>query len=87
VSRHETAPRHGLAPSKRHDVATDVRLIREEAEKRLNETDLLVAALRDHVRDLQAERDRLRAELEAMREGEQLQAAAWLWRGTKAPRE
>jgi hypothetical protein len=67
-------------------MAAEVRLVREEAERRYNETDLLVAALRDHVRDLQAERDRLRLELEALRDTERLKSAGWLWRGTKGPR-
>ncbi len=86
MSKHQTAPRHGFAPSRRHEIAAEVRLVREEAERRYNETDLLVAALRDHVRDLQAERDRLRLELEAFREADRLKAASWLWRGTKGPR-
>ena len=87
MSKQPTAPRHGLPPSRRHDVAAEVRLVREEAERRYNETDLLVAVLRDHVRDLQAERDRLRMELEAMRQARSLQSADWLWRGTKGLRE
>lgn len=77
---------HGLAPSKRHEIAAEVRLVREEAERRYNETDLLVAALRDHIRDLRVERDRLRAQVDAARETERLHEASWLWRGTKGPR-
>ena len=87
MNKQDSAPRHGLPPSRRHDVAAEVRLVREEAERRYTETDLLVAVLRDHVRDLQAERDRLRMELDAMREARRLQLADWLWRGTKGPRE
>lgn len=86
MSKHEAAPRHGLAPSKRHEVAAELRVVREEAQRRYHETDLLVAALRDHVHDLQAERDRLRSELEALRNAERLTSANWLWRGTKGPR-
>ena len=86
MSKHEAAPKHGLAPSRRHEMAAEVRLVREEAERRYNETDLLVAALRDHVRDLQAERDRLRLELEALRDAERLKSAGWFWRGTRGPR-
>ena len=45
------------------DIATEIRLVREQAVARVSEVDLLVAALRDHIRDLRAERDYLRAEL------------------------
>jgi hypothetical protein len=47
--------------------------------------DLLVAALRDHVRDLQAERDVLRAQLARAAEERRLEASAWMWRGMKQP--
>jgi hypothetical protein len=49
----------------------------------VSEVDLLVAALQDHIRDLQAERDWLRAELARLRSAQQLAAAGWLQRGFK----
>lgn len=66
------------------DLATDARRLREDAQARYGEVDLLVAALRDHVRDLQLERDRLRAELDELRSASNLSAASWLWRGMKS---
>ena len=66
------------------DLATDARRLREDAQARFGEVDLLVAALRDHVRDLQVERDRLSAELDELRNAAHLNAANWLWRGMKS---
>jgi hypothetical protein len=74
-----------LAPSKRHAAALEVRRLRGEAQVRYSEVDLLVAALRDHVRDLQAERDVLRAQLARAAEERRLEASAWMWRGMKQP--
>jgi hypothetical protein len=68
------------------DAAVEVRRMREEARSRYGEVDLLVAALRDHVRDLRAERDALRAELAARDEAVRRDGAAWLWRGSKGVR-
>jgi hypothetical protein len=68
------------------DAAIEVRRLREEARSRYGEVDLLVAALRDHVRDLQAERDALRAELAVRDEATRRAGATWLWRGSKANR-
>jgi chromosome segregation ATPase len=45
----------------------DIRVLRRDAERRYAETDLLVAALNDHIRDLRAERDRLARDLEEAR--------------------
>ncbi|MGI8927352.1 MAG: hypothetical protein ACR2HN_12020 [Tepidiformaceae bacterium] len=61
--------------------------VRAEARARVTETDLLVAALRDHIGDLRAERDRLLVELQGLRAERQLAAAGWwLARGTKHQR-
>ena len=67
-------------------LAGDARRLREEAQRRYGEVDLLVAALRDHVRDLQLERDRLRAELERLSTQSRLSNSAWMWRGMKPAR-
>lgn len=71
-----------LAPSRRR-ATLEVRQLRAEAQARYGEVDLLVAALRDHIRDLQAERDALRAELARAAEASRLDASRWLWRGTR----
>lgn len=68
------------------DLAGEARRLREDAQARYGEVDLLVAALRDHVRDLQIERDRLRAELESVKGQAQLESATWMWRGMKPGR-
>ena len=68
------------------DLASDARRLREEAQRRYGEVDLLVAALRDHVRDLQIERDRLRGELDHAANRAHLSAAEWMWRGMKPAR-
>lgn len=68
------------------DIAGEARRLRQDAEARYSEVDLLVAALREHVRDLQIERDRLRGELEAARGMAQLQSSSWMWRGMKPAR-
>lgn len=68
------------------DAALEVRRLRDEARARYSEVDLLVATLRDHVRDLRAERDALRAELAAREAAARLTAAGWLWRGSRGVR-
>jgi hypothetical protein len=68
-------------------VATEVRRVRREAQARYSEVDLLVATLRDHVRDLRRERDRLLAELTRTQEAARLARTAWLARGLKPSRE
>ncbi|MCC6269147.1 MAG: hypothetical protein IT300_16390 [Dehalococcoidia bacterium] len=71
-------------PARVHgDIATETRLVRERAVARVSEVDLLVAALRDHIKDLQAERDWLRAELAKANDARALAGATWLHRGQK----
>jgi hypothetical protein len=65
------------------DVGAEIRQLRAEARARVSEVDLLVAALQDHIKDLRAERDWLRAELEHSRARQELAEAAWLHRGLK----
>jgi hypothetical protein len=74
-----------LPARERGDIATQIRLVREQAVARVSEVDLLVAALRDHVRDLQAERDFLRAEL-VKANARTIAEAAMLLRGQKQNR-
>ena len=69
----------------RGEIATEIRLVREQAVARVSEMDLLVAALRDHVRDLQAERDYLRTQL-AHANARTIVDAMQLLRGQKANR-
>ena len=75
-----------FAPRSMTALAGDARRLREEAQRRYGEVDLLVAALRDHVRDLQLERDRLRAELERLSTEARLNSSDWMWRGMKPAR-
>lgn len=70
-------------PHARSEAATEIRRLRSEARARVSEVDLLVAALQDHIRDLQAERDWLRAELARLRSAQELAGAGWLQRGFK----
>jgi hypothetical protein len=70
----------------RAQLAAEIREVREQAVTRVSEVDLLVAALRDHITDLQAERDWLRAELARANEARELAGATWLHRGQKANR-
>jgi hypothetical protein len=72
-----------LAPSQRYTTALEVRRLRGDAQSRYTEVDLLVAALREHVRDLRAERDALRAQLVRAAEERRLESSSWLWRGMK----
>ncbi len=77
-------PTRAVAPSqRRHEASLEVRRLREEATARYSEVDLLVVALRDHIRDLRAERDALRAQLQAAAEEARRGQATWLWRGSK----
>ena len=75
-----------LAPHGITALGGDARRLREEAQRRYGEVDLLVAALRDHVRDLQRERDHLRAELERLSTQSRLNSSDWMWRGMKPAR-
>ncbi len=76
-----------LAPPRPRDtIAAELRLVREQAASRVTEVDLLVAAMRDHIRDLQAERDHLRGELARANAARALTSATWLRRGQKSNR-
>ncbi|WP_322817708.1 hypothetical protein [Tepidiforma sp.] len=72
----------GLSEALRADIAT----VRQQALARITEMDLLVAALREHIRDLQAERDLLRAELAHLRREYHLQRSRSLARGLRPQR-
>jgi len=75
------------APARSHgSIASEIRLVREQAVARVSEVDVLVVDLRDHIKDLQAERDWLRAELARTNEARALAGATWLHRGQKANR-
>jgi hypothetical protein len=60
--------------------------LREAAVRRYTETDLLVAALHEHIEDLRRERDELLTQLARMRDDRRRVTATWLWRGVKANR-
>ena len=66
--------------------AIEAARIRAEAELRFGEVDLLVAALRDHIRDLRQERDQLLGDLSRMRDDLRRERATWLDRGMKPAR-
>lgn len=68
------------------DLSAELDAVRREAVARVTEMDLLVAALRDHIRDLQRERDALRGELARIRRQRLLEAAGWLPRGLRPQR-
>ena len=68
------------------DAAIEAARIRAEAELRFGEVDLLVAALRDHIRDLRQERDKLLSDLSRMRDDLRRERATWLNRGMKPVR-
>ena len=74
------------APRSLGELASEARQLREEAQRRYGEVDLLVAALRDHVRDLQLERDRLLVELEQAASHARVSRSDWMWRGRKPAR-
>jgi hypothetical protein len=70
----------------RHPVSAQARELRREAESRLTEVHLLVAALQEHIADLRLERDRLAAENANLREQVRLRDTAWMLRGVKQNR-
>lgn len=71
-------------PARTHgEIATEIRLVRERAVARVSEMDLLVAALRDHIKDLREERDWLRSELERANNANAVSNASWMQRGQK----
>jgi hypothetical protein len=67
-------------------LAVEARMLRDEARARYGEVDLLVAALRDHVKDLRIERDRLLTEVAHLRDDARRTGATWLSRGVKPNR-
>lgn len=69
------------------ELAAEIRAVREQATARVTEVDLLVAAMRDHIRDLQNERDYLRVELANAQEAVRLANASWMQRGVKGNRQ
>lgn len=68
------------------DTRVEIEALRAAAKARYSETDLVVAALRDHITDLQHERDRLLTELARLRDDLRRERSAWLWRGTRRQR-
>lgn len=72
-------------PWRHEGLVLEARELRESAERRYSEVDLVVAALRDHVRDLQIERERLLAEVARLRDEAGRRNAPWLERGQKPP--
>jgi hypothetical protein len=74
------------APVPRDEAVVELRRLRSDAAARYTEVDLLVTALKEHIRDLRRERDSLRAELEVERADRELASAGWLWRGSKGTR-
>lgn len=64
----------------------DLRRLREDAERSYGEVDLVIAALRDNLRDLRIERDRLESEVLRLEDDLRRANTAWLARGTKANR-
>jgi F0F1-type ATP synthase membrane subunit b/b' len=88
-----TSPRPIPIDAARLSLQDEIARLRQDAERRYTEMDLLVAALNDHIADLRAERDRLvddlrraRAELDALREESSLLREAWFLRGHKGVR-
>ena len=76
-----------LAPSVAPaEAAIEAARIRAEAELRYGEVALLVAALRDHIRDLRQERDQLLGDVARMRDDLRRERATWLTRGMKPAR-
>lgn len=77
----------------RERLSQEVQELRAGAVARYTEIDLLVAALREHIADLRAERDHLRAELAQLKrrlmtaeEAARIANTTWLVRGIKPPR-
>jgi len=79
-------PADALTRAERSALAVEARALREEARSRYGEVDLLVAALRDHIADLQIERDRLLTEVARLRDDARRTGAGWLLRGAKPNR-
>lgn len=64
----------------------DIRRLRQDARRSYAEVDLVIAALRDNLRDLRIERDRLEREVERLRDDLRRTNTPWLARGTKPNR-
>lgn len=67
-------------------LSREIARLRREATERYTEVDLLVAAMREHIADLRAERDRLVGALEQAQDELRRREAHWLVRGQKPPR-
>ena len=79
--------RAAIVPShRRTDLSREIGRLRREATERYTEVDLLVAAMREHIADLRAERDRLLTELERSRDEIRRRNTPWLARGQKPPK-
>ncbi len=70
----------------RNALAREAAQLRADAEMRYGEVDLLVVTLRDHIKDLKIERDRLLSELSRLRDDARRANAGWLVRGSKENR-
>ncbi|MCA9829015.1 MAG: hypothetical protein R3B97_06795 [Dehalococcoidia bacterium] len=70
----------------RRAAAAEAESLRAAALARVTEVDLLVAALQDHVRDLQVERDRLLSQVSQLRDEARRERSGWLQRGMKGNR-
>ncbi len=74
------------APARR-DVPAEAAALRREAETRVTEVHLLVAALQEHIQDLRVERDRLLDEVAFLRqEVGRAEARGFFQRGLKLNR-
>lgn len=67
-------------------VIHDIRRLRRDAERSYAEVDLVIAALRDNLRDLRIERDRLEREVARLQDDIRRATTPWLGRGTKPNR-
>jgi len=69
----------------REGLAREVERLRAAASERYSEVDLLVAALREHIQDLQRERARLQLQIDRLRDESRRATTRWMWRGLKPP--
>lgn len=67
-------------------VVHDIRRLRRDAERSYAEVDLVIAALRDNLRDLRIERDRLEREVARLQDDIRRATTPWLGRGAKPNR-
>lgn len=87
MARRTTAVTRVAPPWAQDDVGAELEALRAAVRARYSEADLVVAALKEHVRDLQLERKRLATELADLRETRRREQTAWLWRGAKPQAE